>query len=102
MDTDDERAKKKRSTAASHPRKKKKTALERREELERDNWTKDVGPHSVRCNGCNKNIMLDKKRLYEGRNWDQHKEKCSQITGRITHRIALAPSTKEQLVRPRA
>jgi hypothetical protein len=71
------------------PRSNKRTIVIRKDILNEDEWTKDVGPHQVTCNGCKKKIKLDKQKRYATRPWDAHKEKCPAITGKKKFRSAL-------------
>jgi hypothetical protein len=86
-DTDDERRKKHRGAGASSKRGKKKTSKQRRDTLEKDEWIKDAHPHYVTCQGCNKEVALDKKRTYAASNWERHRVACSHITGITKKRV---------------
>lgn len=58
----------------------KMTDAERCAELENDVYTKEVGPHHVRCR-CGKHIKLNQKRKYAMTNWKRHRKQCTYITG---------------------
>ncbi|KAJ3489093.1 hypothetical protein NLJ89_g11559 [Agrocybe chaxingu] len=95
--TDKERKKKKLSQAASCPRRAYTSAAQCRLILENDDsvLAKSVTEKSVKCKGCRGVIKLSNKpgKHYELANWQKHKEKCSQLTGKIKIR-ASAVQTK--------
>jgi hypothetical protein len=78
-DTEDEMSLTKRSAAASSGRSRKKRKLDRKKELEDDEWSLAVQEQKVHCKGCRKWIKLC--RVYELKDWETHKKKCPQITG---------------------
>jgi hypothetical protein len=80
-DTENERsAAKKKVKVSGEPPSEKRSIVICQDALDADEWTKNVGPHEVTCNGCNKKIKLDKKK-YATRPWNWHKVKCPAIIG---------------------
>lgn len=88
-DTDEEGARARRSKAAKQPRRATLNEKGRREALERDKWTSKVKAHRVRCAGCHKWLALSTTRKYEMKNWNSHRDVCSQITGVTTRHVRL-------------
>lgn len=82
--TSNEKMKSKMSVGRSTSRGKKSTDIMRKNALENDKFAKRIFAHEVTCVGCNKVIKLHKTRPYDTTHWNQHREKCPQITGR-TH-----------------
>ncbi|KAG1725382.1 hypothetical protein EDB19DRAFT_1756269 [Suillus lakei] len=64
---------------ATAPSRQRNTEGERREGLERDRYTENVRPTSVRCRGCGKDICLDKRSRYYPGLWLKHRGKCPGI-----------------------
>jgi hypothetical protein len=84
-DTEAEKLVTKHSIAASSGRSQKKRKLDRKKELEDDEWSLAVMEQKVHCKGCQKWIKLCK--VYELKDWEMHKKKCPQITGEETVRV---------------
>ncbi|KAI0349019.1 hypothetical protein OH77DRAFT_1415677, partial [Trametes cingulata] len=71
----------------------RKSAKEREAELTKDRWARQVDAHRVQCAGCNRWIVLHKKRVFDLTNWEGHRRHCSHITG--VERVRIANVTKE-------
>ncbi|EIW56114.1 uncharacterized protein TRAVEDRAFT_50602 [Trametes versicolor FP-101664 SS1] len=69
-------------------RRARKTAAQRQLVLTKDPWTREVEAHRVQCTGCRQWVVLNKKRQFDGANWESHKKHCSHITGMKTVRHA--------------
>jgi len=87
-DTDKEAATSKKQASGSKSRGAKSTLVIRRDALEDDPWTEHIESNKVTCFGCKKIIKLHTKRPYETEHWDNHKQKCPQITLKQTIRTA--------------
>ena len=90
--TDAERKATKLSKAASGSRRGYLNAGQRKLALEKDEsiCQGSVTPQSVKCNGCLTRVKLNAEvnKPYQLRNWERHKSKCSQITGKVTIRTS--------------
>lgn len=86
--TDTERKATKLSKAASGSHRGYLSAGQRKLALEQDESISQgsVTPQSVKCSGCLTRVKLNAEvnKLYQLRNWETHKSKCSQITGKVT------------------
>jgi gamma-glutamyltranspeptidase len=61
-------------------RKNMMTEAARKAFLERDEWTRDVEPWSVRCAGCHQTLSLDKRNgEYYACLWLKHRACCREI-----------------------
>ena len=74
---------------SKQPRKPYKNTAQRQQALVNDQWSSTVEEHRILCRGCNEWITLRNDRPFEAKNWELHKKRCSQITGRKTKRICL-------------
>ncbi|TFK58820.1 hypothetical protein BDN72DRAFT_949631 [Pluteus cervinus] len=74
-------------------RKTRTTVTERKRVLEGDEWVKSFTATSVKCNGCNKTIQLNKRdnRQYDTHGWDEHKTTCPPIAGKELIRVRQKP-----------
>ena len=94
--TDEERSKATRSIAASSGRAPKRTKLEKKCQLESDEWAMEVEAKRILCGGCNEWKKLGKD--YEMKNWDTHKSKCHGITGMQNKRVFHGPDKFAEMV----
>lgn len=82
-DTDHEKsASLKKAKMSGDLRSAKKSIVVRKDTLESDGWTKNVGPHQLTCKACNKTIKLDKIKKYSTAAWNKHKAVCPLICGK--------------------
>ena len=52
---------------------------QRKQQLEQDEYAKNVTTNSVVCAGCNKEISLDKRSKYYPGLWLKHRRKCPSL-----------------------
>ncbi|KAF9526823.1 hypothetical protein CPB83DRAFT_837122 [Crepidotus variabilis] len=71
------------SFAAKPARKKPMTSSQRETALKNDKWVRSFNERLVTCEGCRSQIKLSaqEKRIYELKNWKEHKATCPHITG---------------------
>lgn len=87
-----QRPKKRIFSQSSSSREEKTNAVTRKAALEADKWTEDVQAHELTCAGCKKKVKLRKDVSYAPKPWNNHKETCKNVKGKVS--VSIDASTK--------